>query len=110
LIDGKPSALVSVKGGIGLQQLQASMVERVEIITNPSARYEAEGMAGIINIILKKDRRQGFNGTIELVGGDPLNLGAAFNLNYRHKKINFFVNYGVTYRKVPYKGSLHQEL
>ncbi len=110
LIDGKPSALVSVKGGIGLQQLQASMIERVEIITNPSARYEAEGMAGIINIILKKDRRQGFNGTIELVGGDPLNLGAAFNLNYRHKKVNFFVNYGVTYRKVPYKGSLYQEV
>ncbi len=110
LIDGKPSALVSVKGGIGLQQLQASMVERVEIITNPSARYEAEGMAGIINIILKKDRRQGFNGTIELVGGDPLNLGAALNLNYRHKKVNFFVNYGVTYRKVPYKGTLYQEV
>jgi len=110
LIDGKPSALVSVKGGIGLQQLQASMVERVEIITNPSARYEAEGMAGIINIILKKDRRQGFNGTIELVGGDPLNLGAAFNLNYRHKKINFFINYGVTYRKAPYKGSIYQEV
>ena len=110
LIDGKPSALVNVKGGIGLQHLQASMVERVEIITNPSARYEAEGMAGIINIVLKKDRRQGFNGTIELVAGDPLNLGAAFNFNYRHKRVNLFVNYGVTYRKQPYKGSLYQEV
>ncbi|MFM2233230.1 MAG: hypothetical protein RJB31_1931, partial [Bacteroidota bacterium] len=57
LIDGKPSGLVSIKGGSGLQNLQASMVEKVELITNPSARYEAEGMSGIINIVLKKDRR-----------------------------------------------------
>src|SRR5687768_9394972 len=62
LIDGKPSGLVSIKGGGGLQQLPASLIERVEIITNPSARYEAEGNAGIINIVLKKDNRQGFNG------------------------------------------------
>lgn len=58
LIDGKPSGLVSFKGGSGLQQLQASMIERVEIITNPSARYEAEGMAGILNIVLKKTRHR----------------------------------------------------
>ncbi|HEX8278590.1 MAG TPA: TonB-dependent receptor plug domain-containing protein, partial [Segetibacter sp.] len=75
LIDGKPSGLVSFKGGSGLQQLQASMIDRVEIITNPSARYEAEGMAGIINIILKKDKRQGFNGSFELTTGYPTNLG-----------------------------------
>jgi len=110
LIDGKPSGLVSIKGGSGLQQLQASMVERVEIITNPSARYEAEGMAGIINIVLKKDKRQGFNGSVEVVTGSPTNLGAALNFNYRHKKINFFINYGITYRKQPFKGSLYQEV
>ena len=110
LIDGKPSGLVSIKGGRGLQQLQANMIERVEIITNPSARYEAEGMAGIINIILKKDNRQGFNGSVELVTGYPTNLGAAANFNYRHKKINFFINYGVTYRRQPGKGSLYQEV
>jgi hypothetical protein len=52
LIDGKPSGLVSIKGGSGLQNLQASMVDKVELITNPSARYEAEGMSGIINIVL----------------------------------------------------------
>ena len=92
LIDGKPSGLVSFKGGSGLQQLQASMIERVEVITNPSARYEAEGMAGIINIILKKERNQGFNGSFEIITGHPTNLGAAANLNYRHKRINFFVN------------------
>ncbi len=58
LIDGKPSGLVSFKGSSGLRQLPSNMVERVEVITNPSARYEAEGMAGVINIILKKENNQ----------------------------------------------------
>ena len=109
LIDGKPSGLVSFKGGAGLQQLQGNMVERVEIITNPSARYEAEGMAGIINIILKKDQRQGFNGSLELITGFPTNYGIGGNLNYRHKKVNFFINYGLSYRKSPGKGNSYQE-
>ena len=110
LIDGKPSGLVSIKGGSGLQQLQASMVERVEIITNPSARYEAEGMAGIINIVLKKEKSQGFNGSVEVVTGYPTNFGGAANFNYRHKKINFFINYGIAYRKQPGRGTLYQEV
>ncbi len=110
LIDGKPSGLVSINGGSGLQQLPASMVERVEIITNPSARYEAEGMAGIINIVLKKDTRQGFNGSVELIVGTPTNLGAAANFNYRHNKVNFFINYGITYRRQPGRGTFYQEL
>lgn len=109
LIDGKPSGLVSFKGGSGLQQLQASMIERVEIITNPSARYEAEGMAGILNIILKKDRKQGFNVSVESTIGDPANFGLAANLNYRHKKINFFINYGLAYRKPEGRSNLYQE-
>lgn len=110
LIDGKPSGLVSFKGGSGLQQLQASMIERVEVITNPSARYEAEGMAGIINIVLKKERNQGFNGSFEIITGHPTNFGGAANLNYRHKKINFFINYGIAYRVTPGRGSIYQEL
>lgn len=110
LIDGKPSGLVSFKGGSGLQQLQASMIERVEVITNPSARYEAEGMAGIINIVLKKERNQGFNGSFELITGHPTNLGGAANLNYRHKKINFFINYSIAFREQPGSGRLYQEV
>lgn len=109
LIDGKPSGLVSIKGGSGLQNLQASMVDKVELITNPSARYEAEGMSGIINIVLKKDRRQGFNGSFEVITGNPANFGLATNLNYRKKNINFFVNYGIAYRMQPSKGELFQE-
>ncbi len=108
LIDGKPSGLVSVNGSGGLQQLQGSLVERVEIITNPSARYEAEGVGGIINIILKKEQRNGFNGSVDLIAGYPANYGLALNVNYRHEKLNFFVNYGITHRTSPGDGSLYQ--
>lgn len=101
LIDGKPSGLVSFKGGAGLQSLQASMIERVEVITNPSARYEAEGMAGIINIVLKKDKKQGFNGSFDVITGYPVNEGLGINMNYRHQRLNFFLNYGIAYRITP---------
>jgi outer membrane receptor protein involved in Fe transport len=109
LIDGKPSGLVSFKGGSGLQSLQGSLIERVEVITNPSARYEAEGMAGVINIVLKKDKKQGFNGSLDAISGYPLNMGGAANLNYRHNRINFFINYSIAYRKQPSQGRLYQE-
>jgi ferric enterobactin receptor len=110
LIDGKPSGLVSFKGGSGLQQLQASMIERVEVITNPSARYEAEGLGGVINIVLKKEQGQGFNGSVDIIAGNPNNFGLAANLNYRRKKINFFINYGISFRDQPGRSSLYQEV
>ncbi|QDK83828.1 TonB-dependent receptor [Spirosoma sp. KCTC 42546] len=110
LIDGKPSGLVSLKGGSGLQQLQGSMVERVEVITNPSARYEAEGMGGIINIVLKKERKEGFNGSFDIITGNPANFGAAANVNYRRKNLNFFINYTASYRNTPGRSSLYQEV
>ncbi len=109
LIDGKPSGLVSFKGGSGLQSLQASMIEKVEVITNPSARYEAEGMAGIINIILKKDQKQGFNGSFDVITGQPVNYGGAANINYRKNKINFFVNYSIAYNIRPNRSWINQE-
>lgn len=110
LIDGKPSGLVSIKGGSGLQQLQGSMIDRVEIITNPSARYEAEGMGGIINIVLKKERKEGFNGSFDVVAGYPENFGLAANVNYRRKDFNFFINYSASYRNAPGKNDQYQEL
>ena len=110
LVDGKPSGLVSIKGGSGLQQLQGSSIERIEIITNPSARYEAEGMSGVINIILKKERKEGFNGSFDVITGYPTNLGLAANVNYRRKNLNFFVNYTASYRNTPGRNSLYQEV
>lgn len=110
LIDGKPSGLVSIKGGSGLQQLQGNIIERVEIITNPSARYEAEGMSGIINIVLKKERKEGFNGSFDIITGNPTNYGVAANVNYRKKNLNFFINYTVSFRNTPGRNKQYQEL
>ncbi len=110
LIDGKPSGLVSFKGGSGLQQLQGSSIERIEVITNPSARYEAEGMGGIINIVLKKERKEGINGSFDLITGRPDNFGIGANVNYRRKNLNFFVNYTASYRNTPGRNSLYQEI
>lgn len=110
LVDGKPSGLVSIKGGAGLQGLQGSMIERVEVITNPSARYEAEGMGGIINIVLKKEQKQGLNGSFDIITGYRMNLGGAANLNYRHRKFNFFTNYMLTYRSTIGDTKQYQEL
>ena len=104
LIDGKPSGLIGLSGTGGLQQLQGNLIERVEIITNPSARYDAEGGAGIINIILKKDKAKGFNGSFQVQAGYPARNGASVNVNYRTGWINWFVNYGVTRRKSPGQG------
>ena len=104
LIDGRPSGLVGISGTAGLRSIAANQIERIEVITNPSARYEAEGMSGIINIILKKDSRKGFNASFEAFGGVPQEYGAGANLNYRYGKFNFFSNMGARYRESPTTG------
>ena len=109
LINGRPSGLVGLNGTDGLRTIQANMIERVEIITNPSAKFEAEGMAGIINIILKKDRAKGFNGSFEVSGGSPTQYGAGANVNYRQDKFNFFANYNYRKRTGISSGSKYQE-
>jgi outer membrane receptor protein involved in Fe transport len=110
LIDGKPSTLAGINGSSGLQSLQGNLIDKVEIITNPSARYEAEGMAGIINIVLKKNQNQGFNGAIETTSGYPENFGGTAIVNYRKNKFNFFVNYGAFYRRTPGRNRIYQEV
>ena len=99
LIDGRPSGLVGISGGSALRQIQADQIERVEVITNPSARYEAEGNAGIINIIMKKEKKGGFNGSVSTNLGYPIIGGVNSNLNYRKGNINLFGAYGITYRE-----------
>ena len=101
LIDGKPSALVGLNGTDALRNLPAEAIEKVEVITSPSARYDAEGTAGILNIILRKGKITGFNGSVNLTVGNPDQIGIAPNLNYRTKKINLFTNLGYEYRKGP---------
>lgn len=110
LVNGRPSGLTGLSSADALSQFPANMIEKVEIITNPSARYEAEGSAGIINIVLKKDRRKGWNGIFDANTGWPHNHGASANLNYRREKVNFFINYGLRYRNSPRRSRLTQEL
>ncbi len=109
LINGRPNGLVG-DGGQGLRALTADMIEKVEVITNPSARYEAEGAAGVINIVLKKDRRKGFNGSFDINGGIPESYGGAANLNYRSGRLNWFTNYGLNYRTRVGRSSIEQDL
>ena len=90
LINGKPSGLVGLSGPEALRQLPAESIEKVEVITSPSARYEASGTAGILNIILKKQELIGFNGSIVLNGGAPTTYGGSTSLNWRTEKLNVF--------------------
>jgi outer membrane receptor protein involved in Fe transport len=98
LIDGKESGLSGMSTQDALRTLQGDMIERIEVITNPSVRYDAEGSAGIINIILKKDKRQGFNGAVNVRGGYPWMYGASLSANYRLKRWNLFASYGFNNR------------
>jgi outer membrane receptor protein involved in Fe transport len=109
LIDGKPSGLVGLSSTDALRQLQGNLIESVEIMTNPSARYDAEGMGGIINIILKKDSKKGVNGSFQVNTGLPQNHGASINMNFRREWVNLFINYGLNYRDQPGGGSSYQE-
>lgn len=100
LIDGKESAMAGNDITRLLQALPANSIERVEVITNPSARYDAEGQSGIINIVLKKDARYGFNGAATASAGSYGNAGAGFNVNYRQGKLNYFGNYNFNRRNM----------
>lgn len=99
LVNGRPSGLVGIGDTEGLRNIPASMIEKVEVITNPSAKYEAEGMTGILNIILKEERKGGFNGSFEASAGYPEMYGVGANLNYRANNINWFLNYGYRNRQ-----------
>ena len=101
LINGKPSALAGFGDSNVLSQLPAEAIERVEVITSPSARYDAEGTAGILNIILRQKETLGFNGSINLNAGNPDLVGVATTLNYRTEKFNLFSNIGFRYFDAP---------
>ncbi len=101
LINGKPSAIAGFGSTDVLQQLPAEAIEKVEVITSPSARYDAEGSAGILNIVLKRDKTLGFNGSVRANIGTPLNNGINVNANARTDRFNFFTNIGYTQRQPP---------
>ena len=98
LVDGKPSGLIGLGGIDALTRLPAESIEKVEVITSPSARYQAEGTTGIINIILAKRFLKGLNGVFNLSAGRNDTYSGSANLNYRNGKFNFFTNSGYSDR------------
>ncbi|MFD1552505.1 TonB-dependent receptor [Putridiphycobacter roseus] len=110
LINGKPSVLTD-EGSNALGTITADMIESVEVITNPSAKYEAEGSAGIINIIIKKQEKKALNGSISLNTGYPNNHSVGLSLNQRTEKFNLFAQLGAGYRTRPYNShTINQSL
>lgn len=94
LINGRRSGLTQAQA---LEQLPADTIESIEVITNPSAKYDASGGAGIINIILKKNKLLGVNGQVRLVAGVPDDYRLLGNINYKTDRFNFFSNLGIRY-------------
>jgi outer membrane receptor protein involved in Fe transport len=110
LINGKPSVLANDEGS-ALGTITADMIDRIEVITNPSAKYDAEGTAGIINIVLKKEEKKGVNGSISLNTGIPDNHSIGLSLNRRTEKFNLFSQIGVGYREMPQdNNTINQDL
>jgi outer membrane receptor protein involved in Fe transport len=107
LINGRPSNLV--RGGTdGLSSIPASMIDEIEVITNPSARYNAEGTGGIINIILIDEVTLGFTGNVRVNTGYPHDHGISTNLNYHVNNVNWFLNLDFEYEREPESGSTFQ--
>ena len=100
LINGKPSVLADESSN-ALGTLTADMIESIEVITNPSAKYEASGTAGILNIILKKEEKKGWNGSVSVNTGIPDNHSIGLSLNRRTEKFNLFTQIGAGYRSLP---------
>ena len=101
LINGKPSGLVGLDSSDALKQLPAEAIEKVEVITSPSARYEAEGTAGILNIILRRSKLLGLNGAVTANVGHPDRAGVSGNINFRTGQVNLFNTLSYRYNESP---------
>ena len=97
-INGKASGLTSDNRAQILQQLPAESIDRVEVIDNPSAKFSAEGSAGIINIVLKKDRKAGYYGSVQAGGDTRGGANTSFNINYNSRLIDTYLNMGYRHR------------
>ena len=97
-INGKASGLTSDNRAQILQQLPAESIERIEVIDNPSAKFSAEGSAGIINIVLKKDRKAGYYGSVQAGGDTRGGANTSFNVNYNSRLIDSYLNIGYRHR------------
>ncbi len=110
LVDGKQSALMGSNKADILRQLPANSIESIEVITSPSAKYDPEGVSGIINIVLKKDKQRGFNGQVQLGIGTNAKYNGSISLNYRTPKYNLFGNYGYRNDRRYFNGAFQRDI
>ena len=99
LIDGRPSNAINIAEA--LRMIPADAIDKVEVVTNPSARYDSEGGGGLLNIILKKGKNQGINGTLIASAGYPESYGISTNINYKTEQFNLYTTTGYNYRNNP---------
>lgn len=107
LIDGKPSNAINIADALRL--IPADAIDKVEVITNPSARYDAEGGGGILNIILKRGKNLGVNGTFIASAGSPENTGLSTNFNLKSEQSNLFTTIGYNKNNSPGNTKINQE-
>ncbi len=108
-VDGKPSGINADNMALMLEQIPASSIESVELITNPNAKYEAEGSAGIINIVLKQNLDFGYNGNLSMNVGTKDKYNGSFNLNLKNQKFNITTNYSYRLFNMLGTGSLFRQ-
>ncbi|WP_343530545.1 TonB-dependent receptor [Pedobacter sp.] len=104
LIDGKQSLIGGGDVAQILASIPASSIETIEVITNPSSKYDAEGQTGIINIVLKKNKKLGFNGNVAVTAGNRDNYNGSTNLSFQNKNVNLYANYSYRYGNRPGNG------
>ena len=109
LINGRPSPLMGKTRAEVLQQFPANAIERIEVITNPSARYKPDGTSGIINIVLKKNIKAGWNGSVILNAGNRSRSNGSLSLNYKPGKLNIFGSYGIRQDSRLRKNNINRE-
>ncbi len=95
LINGRPSPLMGKSRAEVLQQIPANTIERIEVITNPSAKYRPDGTAGMINIVMKKNLKAGYNGNVTGNMGNKERANASATINYKAGKLNSFATYSI---------------
>ena len=108
-INGKASGLTSDNRATILQQMPAESIDHIEVIDNPSAKYSAEGSAGIINIVLKKDRKAGYYGSIQAGADTRSGANSSFNINYNSKHFDAYANVGYRHRENTGKSQSEQQ-
>ncbi len=111
-IRGGGNVLIYVNGKLttlSLDQIPANMIEKVEVITSPSSKYDAEGMSGIINIVTKKNKLEGINSAITVGVGSRNKYNSTINMNYQKKNINLYTNYSIKWNDYVYNIAIDQE-